>query len=184
MTTVAGLVLAAGAGVRMGGPKAELTIDGVRLLDRAVSALADAGCVPVIAVVRAGTSVDGAQPVVNPEPGRGLRSSLQLGVDAAAAADAIAVLLVDMPGVTSSAVRAVIGQWRADRIAVGRYADRSGHPIVMSTSMWTDAVGMAGADDGARAYLSAHPDLIDEVDVQGSGVDLDTPADVTRWGVA
>lgn len=165
----------------MGGPKADLTLDGVRLLDRAVQLLAAAGCTRLIAVVRGGTSVDGAEAVVNPDPERGLRSSLQLGVDAADGADAIAVLLVDMPGVTAAGTRAVVEAWRPGRIAVARYAERSGHPIVMSPAMWRDALSSAGADDGARAYLAAHPDLIDEVEVAGSGTDLDTPADVTRW---
>ena len=181
MTTVAGLVLAAGAGDRMGGPKAELTVDGVRLLDRAVQVLVAAGCAPVIAVVRAGTSVSGAEAVVNPDPARGLRSSLQLGVDAAGGVAAIAVLLVDMPGVRADGTRLVVERWQPGRIAVARYAERSGHPIVMSPAMWRDALAMAGEGDGARALLAAHPHLIDEVPVAGSGVDLDTPADVTRW---
>lgn len=181
MTAVAGLVLAAGAGVRMGTPKAELTVDGVRLLDRAVGVLAGSGCSPVIAVVRVGTVVDGAQAVINPDPARGLRSSLQLGVDAVRGVDAIAVLLVDMPGVTVEGTRAVVERWRPGRIAVARYPERSGHPIVMSPAMWRDALLIAGEDDGARAYLAAHPHLLDAVPVDGSGADLDTPDDVTRW---
>src|ERR1700759_3756689 len=106
--TVAGAVLAAGSGKRMGEPKAELVVNGVRLLDRAVSVLRDAGCDPVIAVVRDGTRVTGANAVVNPDPDRGMRSSLELAVDAAAGSEALAVLLVDTPGIGSEAVRTVI----------------------------------------------------------------------------
>ena len=37
--TMAGLVLAAGAGVRFGGPKAPFVLDGLRLVDRSVQLL-------------------------------------------------------------------------------------------------------------------------------------------------
>jgi CTP:molybdopterin cytidylyltransferase MocA len=182
---VAGAVLAAGAGRRMGGPKAELVVDGRRLLDRAVDNLATAGCAPILAVVPARTTGPdrgpGVQIVVNPDPGRGLRSSLALAVDAAADADALVVVLVDMPGTTWSAIGAVVRAWRPGRIAVARYADRSGHPIVMTIAMWRAALAMAGPDDGARRYLRAYSELVDEVAVEGSGADLDTPADLDGW---
>jgi len=44
--TWAGLVLAAGAGTRLGRPKAEVVHDGRRLLDVAVQACRDAGLAP------------------------------------------------------------------------------------------------------------------------------------------
>ena len=49
--SVAGLVLAAGAGRRFGSPKALLTrADGRRYVDHAVASLRDAGCDPVVVV--------------------------------------------------------------------------------------------------------------------------------------
>lgn len=181
MTTVAGLVLAAGAGRRMGTPKAALLVEGVPLLDRAVAVLRGAGCDPVVAVVRADTAPSDARMVVNPAPERGLRSSLRLGIDAVPEVEAVAVLLVDMPGVTVAAARAVLDAWRPGRIAIAHFSDRSGHPIVMSGPMWAEALDMAGLDDGARAYLAANPQLIDDVLVNGSGADLDTPEDLAAW---
>lgn len=180
---VAGVVLAAGSGTRMGGPKAELVLDGVRLLDRAVGLLRAAGCDPVLAVVRRGVSAAGARAVVNEQPERGMRSSLDLAVAAAAVdgADALAVMLVDTPGVTADAARAVVTAWRPERIAVARYADRSGHPIVMALPLWRAALALAGADEGARALLAGRPELVDEVSVAGVPDDLDTPADLAAW---
>lgn len=174
-------MLAAGSGSRMGAPKAELVVDGVRLLDRAVAAAGAAGCVPVFAVVRADTTVDGAVAVVNPDPERGMRSSLELAVAAGREADALAVLLVDNPGISAPAIEAVVGAWAPGRIAVGRYAGRRGHPIVMAPDLWLAALAVAGPDEGARAFLAAHPELVDEVDVPGDPSDLDTPDDLARW---
>lgn len=183
-------VLAAGGGSRMGAPKAELVVGGVRLVDRAVAAAQDAGCRWIIAVVRGGTAVPGADVVVNPDPGRGQRSSLALALDrargpaptaGAAGVDAVAVLLVDTPGIGADAVRAVLAAWRPGRVAVGRYGGRRGHPIVMAPRLWREAIALAGADEGARRFLAAHPDLVDEVPVPGDPADLDTPEDVRRW---
>jgi molybdenum cofactor cytidylyltransferase/nicotine blue oxidoreductase len=183
MAGVAGAVLAAGAGTRMGTPKAELIVAGRRLVDRAVTALREGGCAPVIAVVRAGTVIGGVRAVVNPNPARGMRSSLALAVDAAAlaGADALAVLLVDVPGVGTDAVRNTVRSWRAGRVAVAAYRGTRGHPIVMSTRQWAAAVAVAGPDEGARAWLAEHADLVDEVEVSGDPTDLDTPDELRRW---
>lgn len=184
-TGVVGIVLAAGSGSRMGRPKAELTVDGVRLLDRAVTAARAGGCERVIAVVREGTSVPKVQVVANPEPERGMRSSLALGVTAAASDGpppaALAVLLVDTPGIGPEAVRAVVSRWRPGRICVGTYAGRRAHPIVMAPQLWQEALCLAGPDEGARRYLREHPELVDEVAAPGDPADLDTPADLRHW---
>ncbi len=179
---VAGAVLAAGSGTRMGAPKADLVVDGERLLDRAIHVLSDGGCAPVLAVVRAELAIPGATAVLNPSPERGMRSSLALALDALGDADALLVLLVDLPGVGALAVEAVAAAWHPGRITVATYAGRRGHPIVMAPALWRAALALAGADAGARALLRARPELVDAVDVAGDPVDLDTPDDVRRWG--
>jgi len=160
VTRVVGAVLAAGSGSRMGAPKAELRVDGVRLVDRAVTVLRDAGCRDIVAIVRPGVAVPGARVVVNADPERGMRSSLALAVAAVDRdLDALAVLLVDTP-----------------------YGGRRGHPTVMSAQLWRDALAMAAADEGARAFLASRSDLVDEVPVDGDPTDLDTPNDLAQWG--
>lgn len=165
----------------MGAPKAELVINGVRLVDRAVAAALEAGCAPVLAVVRPGTTVAPARVVVNHDPDRGMRSSLALAVAAAADDRPLAVLLVDAPGVGAPAIAAVIAAWTPGRIAVGRYAGRRGHPTVMEPDLWRAALELAGPDEGARALLADRPELVDDIDVPGDPDDLDTPADLARW---
>jgi CTP:molybdopterin cytidylyltransferase MocA len=169
----------------MGRPKAELVVDGMRLLDRAIAVLREGGCDPVVAVVREATNVLGAHAVVNDDPDRGMRSSLELAVDAAAGSDALAVLLVDTPGIGADAVRAVVGSWRPGRIAVGRYpGSLRAHPTVMSAALWLEALAAAGPDEGARALMRARPDLVDDIDVAGDVSDLDTPDDLSTWSAS
>ena len=166
----------------MGGPKADLVLACERLLDRAVRTLREAGCAPVVAVVRAGAAVpEGAVAAVNPDPERGMRSSLELAVAAAAGADALAVLLVDLPGVPASAVREVVAGWRPGRVAVGRFGEVRAHPTVMAPALWRAALATAGPEEGARAFLRAHAELVDDVAVAGDPADLDLPADLDPW---
>jgi CTP:molybdopterin cytidylyltransferase MocA len=182
MSVIAGAVLAAGSGTRMGRPKADLVVDGQRLLDRTLATLQGAGCEPVIAVVREGTGpVAGAIAVVNPDPARGQRSSLELAVAAGASADAIAVVLVDVPGIGPDAVRTVIAAWRPGRITVARYGTVRGHPTVMAPQLWREALALAGPDEGARALLRVRADQVDEIEARGDPADLDTPEDLARW---
>jgi CTP:molybdopterin cytidylyltransferase MocA len=183
VTRVSAVVLAAGAGSRMGTPKAEIVVDGRRLVVRAVTAMAHGGCDEVVAVVRADTApVDGARVVVNPAPERGMRSSLVLGL-AAVSGDGVAVLLVDTPGIEADSIEAVLNRWRAEpeRIAVASFAGRRGHPIVMAAEHWQAAMVLAGADEGARRYLDLNPHLVDDVAAPGNPVDLDVPGDLRAW---
>jgi CTP:molybdopterin cytidylyltransferase MocA len=181
VTGSAGIVLAAGAGTRFGVPKAELVVDGKRLVDRAVRLLGAGGCSEVIAVVRAGTEVEDARVVVNPAPERGMSSSLRLGLEAAegTAAESAVVVLVDMPGVTPTAVRRVTAA--AAPVAMASYAGRRGHPVAFARSVWHDVAESAAGDAGARGFLAAHPELLTVVECPGVPVDLDTAADLAGW---
>ena len=176
---IVGAVVAAGAGTRMGTPKGELVVDGVRLVDRAVGALRDGGCGRVLAVVRPGVAVPGAEAVENPQPELGLRSSIELAIAGAGECAGLMILPVDMPGVGGAAVRAVIRGWRPDRVAMAAYPGGAGHPVLMAPHMWRRALAGAADDEGARRFLDDHPDLVDLVPAPGDPADLDTPADLS-----
>ena len=175
---VSGIVLAAGAGTRLGQPKAELILAGERLLDRAVRVLYDGGCHEVVAVVRPGVEVRGAISVVNQEPDRGMGSSLRLGLGVASG-DRAAIVLVDTPGLAADAVRRVAGVTAP--VAVATYAGRRGHPVVIERPLWTDVAALAEGDEGARPFLRLHPGLVAEVACAGDPSDIDTPRDLAAW---
>ena len=178
MSRVAGLVLAAGEGRRFGGPKAPVVVDGERLVDRAVRVLREAGCEPVYVVLGAWQGdVPGARVVLNPDWPEGMGSSLRAGLTAleGAPVDAVVVTLVDLPGLTSAAVRRLI---EADSgIAAAAYEGERGHPVRFSREHWAGVADSARGDAGARDYLRAHASdvrLIEVGDV-ASGEDLDEP---------
>src|SRR5687768_645098 len=101
----AGLLLAAGAGRRLGGPKALLEVGGERLVDRGVRTLRDGGCAPVLVVTGAApVEVIGAVVVPNPDWRDGMGASLRAGLAALPpGCPAVVVALVDQPGVTAAA---------------------------------------------------------------------------------
>ena len=71
-----GIILAAGSGSRMGGPKATIEIAGQRLVDRAVSVFHDGGIKDVYVVLGAWQGdVPGAQVLINPDWQTGMGSS-------------------------------------------------------------------------------------------------------------
>jgi len=185
---VGGLVLAAGAGRRFGGPKALAELDGVRLVDRAAAVLAAGGADPVVVVLGAAVvEVPGAdEVVVNQDWESGMASSLKAGLGSAALAGctAVVVTLVDTPGLRASAVRRLADAHAAGAdLAVATYDGRRGHPVLLGRVHWEQIAEQTSGDSGARGYLADHSDLVVEVPCEGDPRDADTPAELAGRGI-
>ena len=190
---IVAVVLAAGAGRRIGGPKALLRIGAESFLARVAGRLARPGVEEVLAVVghdAARVQAEAAAPagltfVVNADHlAGGMLGSIRAGLHAAEARGAEAVLLhpVDHPLVAPETVDAVVAALAGGaRIAVPSHGGRRGHPGGFAASTWA-ALHAAPADAGARAVLVAHPEWIVHVPGDaGCRQGIDTPADYERW---
>jgi CTP:molybdopterin cytidylyltransferase MocA len=190
---VAGLLLAAGGGRRLGGrPKALLSHRGRPLVEHAVRTLREGGCSTVHVVlgaasdeVRRRAELPGCVLVDNPGWAGGMGSSLRAGLDSLAATDAEAalVLLVDQPGIGPAAVARVLAAHRSpDSLASASYDGRRGHPVLFGARRWADISADAVGDRGARAYLKAHENdivLVECGDV-AEPYDIDTVDDLSH----
>jgi CTP:molybdopterin cytidylyltransferase MocA len=186
---VAGVLLAAGEGSRLGRPKALVTLGGVTLASRGVALLRDGGAGPVIVVTGAAdVDLPDVITVHNPRWRTGMGSSLAAGLAAAPPHCAAAVIaLADQPLVGPEAVRRLIRAY-ADgaSVAVAAYDGRPRNPVLIAREHWQQAVELAAGDVGARPFLRQRADLVTAVECGDTGRpdDIDTPEDLARIGAA
>jgi len=184
---VAGLVLAAGAGRRMGGPKALIrNPDGTAWVVRAARALADGGCTPVLVVVGAAAEEVTAELSSGPfvvvgAPGweEGMGASLRAGLNALGAHHATAAVLVapvDVPGLTKDVVRRIAAGAGPESLVRAVYRGSPGHPVLLGRDHWAGVAGVATGDQGARAYFATHRPHEVECGDLADGADVDNPA--------
>ncbi|WP_307835525.1 nucleotidyltransferase family protein [Streptomyces adelaidensis] len=192
---MAGLLLAAGGGRRLGGrPKALLPHHGRPLVEHAVAALREGGCSRIHVVlgaeattVRARAELPGCVLVDNPEWPEGMGSSLRAGLASLAGtgAEAALVSLVDQPGIGPEAVARVLaasGPMPGSTLVAAAYDGERGHPVLFGAEHWTGITATATGDRGARAYLKAHADAITLVECGDVArpYDIDTEADLVH----
>ena len=191
--TIGGVLLAAGAGSRMGMPKALVVgADGEPWLARGVRVLSDAGCAPTVVVLgaRADEAEDllpGGVPVtvgIAEDWQSGLSASLRRGLEVAATfdyVDAVVITLVDLPDLGVDAVRRVASAPPGDARSALRqahYSGRPGHPVLIGRDHWLPLRRSLTGDSGARKYLGAHgAEAVDCSDL-GSGRDVDSPREL------
>jgi molybdenum cofactor cytidylyltransferase/nicotine blue oxidoreductase len=183
--TAHGLLLAAGAGSRMGTPKALVTdSDGTSWLRRGTEVLLDGGCDAVTIVL--GAAADQASDlvpagpvttVVAPDWAEGMSASLRAGLESAAegSAEAVVITLVDLPDVNAEVVRRVLAAGSdPDALARATYDARPGHPVVIGRAHWPGVFESLVGDAGARTYLASHPVQLVECGDLATGRDVDS----------
>ena len=175
------VILAAGAGIRMGGPKALLALDGETLLQRAVRVVRAAGCDPVLAVV--GDWDPGpldAVRVPNPDAAEGMASSIRAGVRALPAdAPAALFLTVDQPAVDAPLLRRLLAlaALAPEHPAACAYGDTLGIPAVLPRRLFPDLLALVG-DRGAKGILLRETTAT--LPFPAGEDDLDTPGDLAN----
>jgi len=192
--SVGGLVLAAGLGRRFGGSKLLASLGDRTLVSHvleAVSAAQANGLLAgayVVAAERDGPIADltrqvGATLVPNPDPSRGLSSSLRLGLAALPGTlDAALVFLGDQPMVRVEVIEKLIDAWREGGTGVvrPRYArtpETPGHPVLLARPVWRLAGRLEG-DSGFNPQFSPGAADVRVIDVPGDNPDVNTPADL------
>lgn len=181
MTSVVGLLLAAGAGRRFGGPKAlARDDDGTSWLLRAVQALRP--CSEVVVVL--GAEAERAAALLPMSVSRiraddwaeGMGASLRAGLEALAPTDhdGAVVSLVDLPDVDAAVVARLVAASRGrDDLARAAYDGVPGHPVLLGRDHWAGVVASATGDRGARDYLAAHDVELVECGDLATGADVD-----------
>lgn len=194
---IAAIILAAGAGRRIGTPKALLRRGDETYLSRAVDVCRRAGCRTVWATTREDLpELDeevarlGLVPVLNKEPEDGMFSSVKQGLIVALAEDPdsefFVLYPVDHPEVKSETVLLLVESLRKQlakdaNAAWSRpaFEGRGGHPIVVTSDM---AQALAADPDNKRPLRDALFEMAEpltvEVDDSGVRKNVNTPEDL------
>jgi CTP:molybdopterin cytidylyltransferase MocA len=181
VTSVVGLLLAAGSGERFGGPKAlARDDDGTSWLLRSVQALRP--CAEIVVVL--GAEAEKAAALLPMSVSRiraddwaeGMGASLRAGLAALASTtyDAALVSLVDLPDVDAAVVaRLVASATGPDDLARAAYDGVPGHPVLIGRHHWEGVVATATGDRGARDHLATHDVALVECGDLATGADVD-----------
>jgi len=174
-----GVVLAAGAGVRFGGPKIAAA-DGAWLA-AATQALREGGC-DEIAVCMGAQIVDlppGITGIEVPDWTDGLSASVRAAIEHAGRLGSTQLLLhlVDLPDVGADVVARVVtaaaGAGPAG-LARAAYGGRPGHPVLVGAMHFAPMLATLRGDAGGRGYLADQRGLvIVECGDLASGADVD-----------
>jgi molybdenum cofactor cytidylyltransferase len=198
-TTVGAVLLAAGAGSRLGGrPKALLELGGVPLVMRQLVALSGAGVDEVVVVL--GHHADAVEAAVgqfpisiarNPSPDDGQASSVRIGLHALSPRlDAVIVALADQPLIDAQDIVALIGAFKkrgaasmvVPRVRVDGGEALPGNPVIFDAALRDE--WLAGETDAAcRKWRLAHPERVHwfDTDNRRYRLDIDTSEDLERF---
>jgi molybdenum cofactor cytidylyltransferase len=187
---VAGLILAAGSGSRMGKLKQLIPYGGGTLLWHAVDTALDAALGPVVVVI--GAEAEAVRQALthkdvliaeNPLWETGMGSSVAAGVRAlhegGEELDAVAILLTDQPKITArhlSQMRGALQKSDADAVAAS-YADTLGVPAMFRASVF-DRLANLDPASGAKKLLMDSGLKVVPFNLPEAAFDLDTPADL------
>lgn len=195
------VLLAAGSGTRMGGPKALLHYeDGTSLVARQVERMSeaaasrgfDADVLVVLGPCIAEASrlvTSPARVVENPCFGEGLSTSLRAGLQAVPHGAAGAVIsLVDLPDVPAEAHGRMLDALTLGALARAHWNSVPGHPVAIGRDHFAEAIDSAHGDEGLRTMLALHEvsgiECADLLPPERSGIiDLDTPESAARRGL-
>ncbi len=185
--TVVGVLLAAGAGERFGGPKAlARDEDGTSWLLRSVRALRP--CSEIVVVL--GAEAERAAALLPMSVSRiraddwseGMGASLRAGLAALERTthESALVSLVDLPDVGAAVVaRLAATATGTGDLARAAYDGVPGHPVLIGRDHWAGVIGSATGDRGARDYLAAHEVELVECGDLATGADVDHRPDPT-----
>jgi nicotine blue oxidoreductase len=182
---LAAVILAAGAGKRLGGQsKALLRVGNEYLADRMTRIFEQAGVRSIYLVLRdAALAEKLTRPcnvVINPNPEHGQFSSLQCGLRAASDCEAVFFTPVDYPALQASTPAELVAAWRSDDDVIApEFEGKHGHPVLMSAAHIPRALGMAPTATARDLLSQLH---LRNIPVGDCGIlhDVDTPEDLSR----
>lgn len=172
----------------MGSPKPLLEYRGRSFLALQIGLFQSLGIAVYVVLGRDAERISAACPelpaaalLLNPDPARGMLSSLQIGLAALPpAAPAVFFTPVDNPGVDPGTLQSMLAKWRENRpaLVIPRYESRRGHPVLLDARLIPDLLEWP-AHSTAREFIHSRAGQETYLDTADARVclDIDTPQD-------
>lgn len=187
---VAAIVLAAGAGTRMGDRvKQLLPWHGGTLIENAVHIATGANVTSTVVVlgaraeeIRAVIPQHTVRLVINPDWAEGHSTSIRAGLRALSSEVHAAIFMnADQPQLDSTVLNAIIQHYfeTGAMIVAPRYAGKRGSPVLFDRAHFAELSDLSG-EEGGREVLSRYPVEYVDFDQAEPGFDVDTPEDYAR----
>lgn len=191
------LLPAAGASRRMGRPKLLLPVNGRPMVAGVVEALRGGGVREIVLVTAPGDEAlqawarqNGVTVAINPDPERGMLSTIQEGIGALS--DALTekwvgeILLIspaDLPHLQAGTVAELLQKMieTGAPLALPTYHGKRGHPLAIAPWLVSE-IDNLNPDIGLKQLRDRHEKDLLEIEVEDAGVvqDVDTPEDYER----
>lgn len=193
--TVTAILLAAGSSRRMRGTdKLMENVGGKALIHQTASALIASKADELIIVLRTDDTarcgaLDGlnARIVENPLAAEGMGASIRAAMaHVSDDSDCVLIALADMPDLTTADYNKLLAAYDAEEgreiVRAATEDGKPGNPVLFGKRFFEPLRALEG-DEGARALLAAHADLVCPIALSATAarVDLDTPEDWAEW---
>jgi molybdenum cofactor cytidylyltransferase len=157
---VGAVILAAGRGERMGGPKWKLPISGTTFLDQILRRLREAGITDVVVVTSPENQreIQARHPTVtiavNMQPARGVLSSMRTGAEHLSPLAGCFLIPVDHPDVRTETYRMLNEAFAQQPTAVVKpvFKNAGGHPLVVPLT-FARVLPLHDLEGGLRALI-------------------------------
>jgi len=190
---VGAVMLAAGKSERMGQNKLLLSLNGKRLIDNILDALAEArldeqvivvGHRPEQVIEAVKPRMNGVEVAVNRDYEKGMTSSFQTGLKLLKHVDAAFLVLGDQPIFDPKVLRSLIEQMEKRRgealIASPIHKGKKGHPLLFHSRLFSEILGLKNSQT-IRDVVHIHEDKLVKIDApKWTVMDIDTPEDYSR----
>jgi molybdenum cofactor cytidylyltransferase len=146
---ISALILAAGSGSRIGTPKLMLEIDGKSFVNVIIDRIKIAGINNTVCVVSEKTyewaiiNISDYKIVLNPEPEKGMISSVFYGMKNIDKCNGVMIIPVDHPFVETDTYKSLMMESKKNTGAIikPRFDGKSGHPIIIPYELANKIIG-------------------------------------------
>ena len=181
------VMLAAGNSHRFGSNKLMYEIDGMsmylRTLNQLQAAVSELGNCELIVVtqykeIAAKAKMLGAKVLINPQPERGISSSMQIGLAAAKESAACLFTVSDQPWLSAETIVRLVHKLQSESkgMACTIRAQKTGNPCIFSQKYYQELMEITG-DKGGKQIINRHPEDVAYLEIEDAKelVDVDVP---------